>query len=265
MPRLLDNLHRLKEIIVRQPFGLITDMDGSISPNPITFQEPSIPDENRKLLTLLVPKCALVAVISGRQTIAIKNMVNVDGVEYIGHYGMERWENNQAAAHDSVLPYISPMRAVAAQIETLRAIPNLIIQDKRLTISIHYHLCEAQSEVRKRILDLLSKSRELKSLRIIEEKANIGILPPVAIDKGTAVTGLLQEFQLKSAIFIGDDTADVPGFRALRQANGSAGFKGLAVLVTGQNTPTHIVKEAEFSLDGVGETTELLKWLSLSL
>ena len=265
MPHLLDNLPRLKEIIIRQPFGLITDMDGSISPNPVTFQEPSIPDENQKLLTLLAPKCALVAVISGRQTIAIKNMVNVDGVKYIGHYGMERWENNQAAEHSSVRPYISPMRAVAAQIETLRAIPNLIIQDKYLTISIHYHLCENQNEVRKHILDLLSESRESQNLRVIEEKANIGILPPVAIDKGTAVSGLLQEYRLKSAIFIGDDTADVPGFRTLRRANRDAGFKGLAVLVTGQNTPAHIVNEADYSLDGFGETTKLLKWLSLNL
>lgn len=235
-------------------------MDGTISPRPITFQEKSIPKKNQALLSRLVPKLALVAVISGRETEKVKDMVNVEGIKYVGHYGMEYWENGRGVVADIVQPYITSVRAVAKKVELLRNIPDIIIQDKWLTISIHYHLCENPGEVRQRILNLLAAVPEMKRLRIIEEKANVGVIPPVNIDKGTAVQYLIKTNNLKSAIFIGDDTADVPGFKIIHELQ-SDSFSGLAILVTGSETPPDIVRGADFTLEGIQETTELLKWL----
>ncbi|MDD5288386.1 MAG: trehalose-phosphatase [Dehalococcoidales bacterium] len=264
MPRILDNLTVLKKLIRRKPFGLITDMDGTISPVPLDFQK-RMPLANVRQLGMLVPRMALVAIISGREAEAIKEMVNTEGIKYIGHYGMECWENNQAILHPDARAYLPSIRAVAKELEPLRSIEGMIIQDKWATISIHYHLTPQPDVAKERIMELLKKSRHLKNLRIMEEKTDIGIVPPVNIDKGTAVTNLINQYHLKGAIFLGDDTADVPAFHAIRLASQNMDFEGLAILVTGEETRQDIIGEVDFTLDGVRETELLLEWLTNEL
>jgi trehalose 6-phosphate phosphatase len=259
--RLLDNLEILKKLIRRTPFGLITDMDGTISPRPLDFLERKIPPSTVRQLAKVVPHMSLVAIISGRETEVIKEMVNIEGVKYIGHYGMEWWENNQAVLHPDVSAYLPSIRAVAKELEPLRSINGLIIQDKGATISIHYHLCPRPDASKAQILKFLKKSSHIKNLRIIEEKTNIGIVPPVDIDKGTAVNNLISQYHLSGAIFLGDDIGDVPAFRAIRLARQNIDFDGLAILVTGEETRQDIINEADFTLDGVQATKALLKWL----
>ena len=119
-----------------------------------------------------------------------------------------------------------------------------------------------QPEVAKQqILDLLKKSPHIKNLRLMDEKTNIGIVPRVDIDKGTAVTSLIQQYHLKGAIYLGDDIGDVPAFRAIRQARQNKSFDGLAILVTGAETSQDMLDEVDFTLDGVRETETLLNWL----
>jgi trehalose 6-phosphate phosphatase len=132
--RLLDNLESLKKIIRRKPFGLITDMDGTISPIPRDFLETPIPPPTLPQLTQLASRLDLLAVISGRKAGALREIINIPGVEYIGHYGMEWWANGQAVLHPDVTASLSDMRAVAAELKTLRSIDGVIIQDKWATI-----------------------------------------------------------------------------------------------------------------------------------
>jgi trehalose 6-phosphate phosphatase len=111
------------------------------------------------------------------------------------------------------------------------------------------------------ILELLKKSPHIKNLHVMEEKTNIGIVPPLDIDKGTAVNNLISQYHLSGAIFLGDDIGDVPAFRAIHHARENRDFEGLAILVTGEETRQNIISEADFTLDGVQETDTLLKWL----
>ena len=141
MARILDNLETLKKLIQRKPFGLITDMDGTISPIPHDFLQKTNPPPTLPQLARLVSHLDLLAVVSGRKSEAVKDIVNIEGIKYIGHYGMEQWDNNQAILHPDVRAYVPSMRAVAKELEPLRSIEGMIIQDKWATISIHYHLC----------------------------------------------------------------------------------------------------------------------------
>jgi trehalose 6-phosphate phosphatase len=259
--RILDNLTELKERIVRYPFGLITDIDGTIAPTIPNILQAEITESNRHYLAELANKLALVAVVSGRQSREVKDMVGLADVVCIGHYGMEWWDNNQTIMYPDVKVYLPSIRAVAKELEILRSIDGLIIQDKLATISIHYNLTSKPDIVKKRILELLSKSPNVKNICIMEEKMNIGIVPPVAIDKGTAVANLIRQHKLRGAIFLGDDIADVPAFRAIRLARQNTDFDGLAILVIGKDTRQDIVNEADFTLNGVQEAEVLLKWL----
>ena len=261
MARILDNLETLKKIVRRKPFGLITDMDGTISPIPHDFRQTPIPPPTLPQLTELVSHLDLLAIVSGRTSEAIKDIVNIEGIKYIGHYGMEHWDNDQAILHPDAEVYVPSMRALAKELEPLRSIEGLIIQDKWATISIHYHLCLQPEVAKQQILDLLMKSPYIKNLCIMDEKTNIGIVPRVDIDKGTAVTTLIQQYCLKGAIYLGDDIGDAPAFRAIRLAKRNRGFDGLAILVNGAETSQNLLDEVDYTLNGVRETETLLQWL----
>jgi trehalose 6-phosphate phosphatase len=258
---LLDNLESLKKIIRRKPFGLITDMDGTISPIPRDFLETPIPPPTIPQLTELTSRLDLLAVISGRKTGALREIINIPGVKYIGHYGMEWWENGQAVLHPDVSASLSDMRALAAELETLRSIDGVIVQDKWASISVHYNTVQQPSTAKQQILDFLEKSPHIKNLRLMDEKTNIGIVPGVDIDKGTAVTGLIQQYHLSGAIYLGDDIGDLPAFRAIRVARERQEFMGLTVLVTGGATSQSLLHEVDFTLDGTQETETFLNWL----
>jgi trehalose 6-phosphate phosphatase len=259
--RILDNLVTLKKIIRRKPFGLITDMDGTLSEIPHDFLQKTAPPSTLLQLAQLLNHFDLLAVISGRRTEALKDIVNIEGVKYIGNYGMERWENNQAVLHPDVTASLSSMRAVAKELEALRSIEGMIIQDKWATMSVHYHMSPQPEIAKQQILDLLEKSPHIKDLRLMDEKTNIGIVPRVDINKGTAVASLIKEHRLKGAIYLGDDIGDVPAFKAIRLAREKKTFDGLAILVTGPETTQEILGEADFTLNDVQETEILLNWL----
>ena len=261
MARLLDNLEVLKKIIRRQPFGLITDMDGTISPIPRDFLETPVPPPTLPQLTQLASRLDLLAVISGRKAGALREIINIPGIKYIGHYGMEWWENGQAVLHPDVTASLADMRSVAAELETLRSIDGVIIQDKWASISVHYNTVQQPSTAKQQILDFLEKSPHIKNLRLMDEKTNIGIVPRLDIDKGTAVTRLIQLHHLRGAIYLGDDIGDLPAFRAVRVGREKQGFMGLAVLVTGGETSHSLLDEVDFTLRGVPETETFLNWL----
>ena len=262
MHRLLDNLDILSKIIDCSPFGFITDIDGTISPSSSDPMHIAVPAENLLNLARIVPRFALVAVISGRATAEIRNLINIPGIRYYGHYGMEWDESGSMVVHPDAVSYLPDVRSVAAMIGEITHLEGLVVQDKGLTISLHYRRSPDPARTRDQIYSWLSRCPAAAGLRIIEEKMVVGILPPVAYDKGNALSKLIDDHSLKGAIFLGDDTADVPGFRVVRKFRVDRGFEGYGVLVTGKETPAEIIPEADFHLDGVAETSRLLAWLA---
>ncbi len=261
MARILDNLVELEKLIRRKPFGLITDIDGTIAPTIPNLLQAQITETNQNYLSILSKKVALVAVVSGRQSREVRDLVNTDGVVCVGHYGMEYWKYDKAVLHPDTERYIPAIRALVKELESLKSIEGIIIQDKWATVSIIYRQSPDKQSAKKAILNLLKNSSYSKDLLILEEKMVIGIVPPVNIDKGTALNSLISQYHLSSAIFLGDDIADVPAFRTIRIARENTNFDGLAILVKSKETHEDILGEADFTLDGVHETEILLKWL----
>ena len=236
-------------------------MDGTISPIPRDFLETPVPPPTVPQLTELASRFDLLAVISGRKAGALREIINIPSIKYIGHYGMEWWENDSAVLHPDVTASLSDMRAVADELKTLHSIDGVIIQDKWASISVHYNTVQKPSTAKQQILDFLEKSPHIKNLRLMDEKTNIGIVPRLDIDKGTAVTRLIQQYNLRGAIYLGDDIGDLPAFRAIRVAREKQEFMGLTVLVAGGATSQSLLHEVDFTLDGVTETETFLDWL----
>ena len=259
--RLLDNLPILKELLYRRPFGLIADIDGTISPKSTDPLHVIIPATNRRYLRSLSERLDLVAVISGRSAAEVRQMVDGDRILCIGHYGMEWWQDDKAVLHPDVQSHIPVIREVASQLAPLETMRGVIIQDKGATISVHYRLSPQPERAKERILAFLGSLPQMHQLRILPENMVIGIIPPVAIDKGTAVRDLIRQRKLRSGIYLGDDTADVLGFKAIREANAGDTFKGFGIAVTDADTAPEVATAADFTLDGVNEAKQLFEWM----
>ena len=108
----------------------------------------------------------------------------------------------------------------------------------------------------------LEDSTQAKSLQITPGKMSINLLPPVAVNKGTAVLELIQEYSLQGGIYLGDETTDIDAFRAIHTACRDLDFQGFAVGMTSQEMPEKLVAEADFTLSGVNDVERFLKWLS---
>ncbi|HEV7664378.1 MAG TPA: trehalose-phosphatase, partial [Chloroflexota bacterium] len=71
--------------------GLVTDVDGTISPIVARPEDAAVLPAARDALAGLSHLLSMVAVVSGRRASDARAMVGVDGLVYVGNHGLERW------------------------------------------------------------------------------------------------------------------------------------------------------------------------------
>jgi trehalose 6-phosphate phosphatase len=88
------------------------------------------------------------------------------------------------------------------------------------------------------------------------------IRPPVRIDKGAGIVGLLRDSELAAAMYVGDDVTDLDAFRGLSELV-EMGRVGTAVRigVRSDEGPAELQEEADAMVDGTDGVRELLKAL----
>jgi trehalose 6-phosphate phosphatase len=179
--------------------AVLLDVDGTLAPIVARPEDAVVPDETRGLVEQLVARYALVAAISGRAGEDAATMVGVDGVVYVGEHGLE----------------LDPRAAEwAPAIEEFADSVEWPAELKRLSASFHFRAAEdepaAVTELR-RVADraVAAGLRPRWGRKVLE------IRPPVDADKGTAVRALLEERDLRRAMYAGDDTTDLDAFRGL--------------------------------------------------
>ena len=257
-----DNLNAIKEILKRFPFGLITDLDGTISQIAPTHKQAVVSSLCRQYLSELRDTLPLIAVVSGRAAAIVQQMVGLDGIVYIGNHGMERWITDHTEYSSETNAYISLIKAAVDELAPVLSVAGVYIEDKKISATLHYRLSPQPETTRKQAINLLQKSSQLKALRIVPGRMVIDILPPVEINKGTALEELIKEYQLKGGIYLGDDLTDVDAFRMMHTASADSDFRGLAIGITSPEMPEQLLKEVDFTLNSTTDVVNLLKWLS---
>ncbi len=261
MPYAFEHLDLIEKALRQTRFGLITDVDGTISPTAPTPEEALVSPVCRRYLSLLCRRVVLVAAISGRQAVTVRDMVRVEGMVYIGNHGLEVWAEGQLEMTGEGAAYSGIIRPVIEELVRLLPEEGIRIEDKQLTVSIHYRLHPEPEQARGEIMAALRQLPQTEKLHIMPGRRVIDLLPPGA-DKGTAVTGLIERYRLRGAIYLGDDSTDIDAFRAVRGASRDPGFHGLAIGVISREMPENLTAEADFTLNGVRDVERFLEWLS---
>ncbi len=257
-----NHLDSIAEALNQPPFGLITDVDGTISPTAPTPRQARVSPLCHRYLALLCPQIALVAAISGRPAAQVKEMINIGGMVYIGNHGLERWVDGHPELTKGARSYRAVVKSAIGELSPLLSIEGIIIENKGVTATIHYRRCPDPKLADEQVLAAVQNSPQARKLLVMPGRMAINLLPPVTVNKGTATLSLIQEYNLRRGIYLGDDITDIDAFRVIRASYPEMDFQGLAIAVTSEETPETLTEDADFTLKGVSDVERFLEWMS---
>ena len=206
---------------------LAFDFDGTLAPIVARPEAAAMREHTRALLEKIARLYPCV-VVSGRSRADVKQ--KLEGIRLraiVGNHGMEPARNLRAA------------RWLAAlwQAQLAAALPKtagLHVEDKGVSLTVHYRKTRRQAVARR---EILSATGELLGARIVEGKKVVNVLPQGAANKGTAVLELCKRWGCESIIYVGDDDTDEDVFAL-------AGKSALLAIRVGRARTSH----AEFYL-----------------
>lgn len=210
---------------------LLLDFDGTLAPIVARPELAEIPERTRAALDrLLAAPGVRVAVVSGRGMADARERARIGGVAYAGNHGMEIEGPGVRRVHPEALAARPELDAVAAAVvPALAEVPGAFLEDKGLTLSVHYRL--APGDHVERVREIVRGAVEGRpGLRLTEGKMVLEVRPRVEWDKGRAVLFLLDHLRPPPdapVLYLGDDTTDEDAFRAL--AGWSGAGEGIVV------------------------------------
>jgi trehalose 6-phosphate phosphatase len=220
--------------------AILLDVDGVLAPIVQRPEDARVPEETRTELRRLAGRYALVACVSGRTSADAERIVGLPELVYVGSHGLElapdaeRWrERLHEFGRNADWP----------------------VEDKGLTVSFHYRGVDDERAARARLEQIAEAARAEGLLARFGRKV-LELRPPIEADKGTAVQALLTDRGLRRALYAGDDTTDLDGFRGL------AGLElAVRVAVASAEGPLELREAADLVVDGPAGALTLLKTL----
>lgn len=250
----------LLELLASSPAGLITDVDGTISPIAPTPEEARLLPEARSALARLVPHLRLVAAVSGRQARQVAEMVGVPGMAYVGNHGLDWLEGGQLLASPEAQPYLPALSSCLSRLRDALADDGCFqVEDKGATASLHYRACPDPARARQRLLAAVRDCPESSRLQVTEGRMVVNIRPPVAANKGTAVERLAGRSGLAAVVYLGDDVTDLDAFRMLAGLRASGVLRAATVAVASKEAPGELLREADYLAQGVAAVAAFLQ------
>ncbi len=240
---------------------LLSDYDGTLTPIVGRPQDAVLAPGMRDKLSALAQKPSVSAgIVSGREMAELEGLVAIDGIYYAGNHGLEM--------EGPDLSYINPQAEKAIALFTdianklafaLDSIDGVIIENKGLSLSVHYRL------VKDALLDMVIDTFEkITSPPLTEGKINVTsgkkvleVRPPIDWHKGKAVEAITGEIKTLHkldeimTIYLGDDVTDEDAFKVLHRP------EGWSIFVGEENKKS----QAEFYLDSTYEVEDFLSRL----
>jgi trehalose 6-phosphate phosphatase len=261
----LDELLRpLKEDPARS--AVLLDVDGTLAPIVQHPDDAHMPETTRRPLIDVAKRYGLVACVSGRRASDARRIVSLGSIAYLGSHGSEilrpgaiapeldrelqAWTRRvQNFAHE----------AFSDELRRLR----VRLEDKEAIAALHWRGTPDEDEARSAIEDVAEEAEEAGFVTHWGRKV-LEIRPPVRIDKGAGIVGLLNDTDLAAAVYVGDDVTDLDAFRGLTelQERGRLGY-ALRVAVRSDETPSELEDEADAMVDGTDGVRDLLRALLL--
>jgi len=240
--------------------ALCVDFDGSLAPIVLDPGAARPLPAARNVLARLVPVLGLTAVVSGRPAGFLRDALALDGLDYLGTYGLERIVDGVVVLDDRVQPHVAAIARAADEAE--RAFPGLRVERKgAVAVTIHWREEPERGEAAARWAAEAAPRLGLEAP--LRGRMAVELRPPVPVDKGTTVAELVRG--MHTAAFVGDDAGDLPAFAALRAlADEGALAHAVSIGVRSDESPPE-VHAADVVVDGPAGLAVLLDALADAL
>ena len=228
---------------------LFLDYDGTLTPIAAKPSMAQLPPRTRGILEEISHHGFFrVAIISGRSLSEIKALIGLEGITYAGNHGLEiecslrHCEGQSPKEIFFIHPIAIQFQPLLTKIEErlkekLAGIDGILIEDKGLTLSVHYRLVKEGEVEKVKTLSheaistaeghCASKAKQSHLLEVTEGKKVLEV-KPVQWNKGKAIEWLLDIYGRQGSlpIFAGDDITDEDGFKVIRKVGGISIFVG---------------------------------------
>lgn len=257
----------LEPILEASSPGIFLDFDGTlaeIAPKP---DDAKMLPEAASLLRSLASK-VFVAVVSGRTPEQLAGLVVVPGVHLMPRYGsvpaIPRGLRSTIETTEIVDPETVEeiLRVTGGRLGTTgaRAPEQLLIEHKGESVAVH---ARGSSHPDRRLDEVrpdLERIADEAGMEILEGKQVLELVPQWRPRKGTALIRETVARDLDAALFVGDDLPDLEAFQSLEELR-DQGIATLSVAVRSVETPTELIREADFAVDGPVGVVRLLQVL----
>ena len=215
---------------------LLLDYDGTLAPIVERPELAVMPEETRRALERLRALPGVeAAVVSGRGLADVRGMAAIPDIAYAGNHGMEIHGPGIDRVHpeaQAARPMLEHAMRMIAPVAA--AIPGAWVEDKVLTLSIHFRQSppERVGPLTQGVAQAVAMS---PGLRMTTGKAVLEVRPAVDWHKGKAVLFLLEQMRPPAGapvLYLGDDRTDEDAFQALAERGAGEG-----VLVSDQPSP----------------------------
>lgn len=180
------------------------DFDGTLAPIvPRPHAARAAIGVQRRLAQLA--RSALVAVISGRSLADLRERIPAEIRYCIGNHGSEGMVEviDTDAMRQVCGAWVSQLRGYLGN---LSSDAGIIVEDKGLTLSVHYRLAADRASAAQRLDALVQQL--VPAPRVIGGKFVLNLLPPNARTKFQALVELAGREAVKRVLFVGDDETD---------------------------------------------------------
>lgn len=178
------------------------DFDGTLAPIVEHPDDATLRDATRALLSQLAAAYPCV-ILSGRSRADLLGKLTGVKVEQVfGNHGAEG-----ERARDKVRHHVQRWKA-AIEVE-LGSVPGLWVEDKGLSLAVHYRQSPRKAETQRRILQA---SRGLEKARVFGGKQVVNLVVDSSPHKGSALAAERDRLRCSSVLYVGDDDNDEDAF-----------------------------------------------------
>ncbi len=250
----LDQIQEALEPLVNDPGAAVIflDLDGTLAPITLKPADAAVPPEISRLVRKLEHRFLAVAIVSGRPATEAKRITGNSELTYIGNHGFETMLPGRAVVVcDEAAPFIPKIREL---LEFARNVPDMvdsgiIVEDKSATLSFHFRRAADQDEALSFIHGKFFPMIEKLGLAVDEGRKVVEVKPPVEVNKGVAVSRLLDRLDAKKSLYAGDDTTDIDALKELRKRKRRKNTVAVGVGVISNEMPPDLPRYADLLVE----------------
>lgn len=244
--------------------ALLLDVDGTLAPIVTDHDAAQVPPQTAAVLAELAERYLLVACISGRHALDARRIVGLDQLIYAGNHGFELLKPGDVET--SLDPRVGDAADLAGEFTSrldreALARTGIRLEDKGPIHALHWRgaadLADAETRAAEIAADAEAAGLDVRRGRLVLE-----LRPKVPLDKGIAVSHLIEGAGATAALYAGDDRTDLDAFRALRELRAEEKLKAaVCVGVASDEGPAEIQREADVVVGSPAELADLLRRL----